>query len=99
MSDGSSVSSGWAAVLQCVSSPLPQRYALSGGSLSLPIDCSQGFVFTDDGGTEGPYSPLVDDTVTFQPPVGSYAVVAFPYQLHLAAGDTLWVWESTISPT
>ncbi|MEN2993434.1 MAG: CUB domain-containing protein, partial [Bacteroidia bacterium] len=98
VSDGSNVSSGWAATLQCVSADIPQRYTLGAGSPTISLtNCAAGVVFTDDGGTEGPYSPLVDDTVTFQPPSGQYACLAFPWQLFLHDGDTLWVWEGSIS--
>ncbi|MCS6790544.1 MAG: T9SS type A sorting domain-containing protein [Bacteroidia bacterium] len=100
VSDGGVVSSGWTATLQCVSTNIPQRYPLGSGSPTIALaNCTAGLVFTDDGGTEGPYSPLVDDTVTFQPPSGQYACIAFPWQLFLHDGDTLWIGEGSLSPT
>ncbi|RMF48408.1 MAG: hypothetical protein D6750_07780, partial [Bacteroidetes bacterium] len=56
-----------------------------------------GYTFVDDGGTRGAYSEGVDDTVTFTPnSASSYLVAAFPYQLSLGAGDTLWVWSGGV---
>ncbi|GIV22631.1 MAG: hypothetical protein KatS3mg025_0290 [Bacteroidia bacterium] len=97
-SDGTVNYAGWAATLSCVSVNTPDRYVLGPGQVSWNIDCARGIVFTDDGGTEGSYSAGVDDTVTFVPASGQYAWIAFPYQLSLGAGDTLWIWEGSPAP-
>lgn len=89
-SDGTTNAAGWVATAQCVSGM--QRYDLGGGSPTFTInDCTLPYTFLDHGGTAGTYAEGVDQAVTFTPGGAPYLVVAFPYQLTLGTGDTLWV--------
>lgn len=89
-SDGSNTYAGYAATAQCVGGLL--RYDLSGGAPTLSLsDCMQPYTFLDGGGTSGAYPEGIDHTVTFQPVANTHLIVAFPYQLTLGTGDTLWV--------
>lgn len=95
-SDGSTVYAGWGATVGCVSGLT--RYALGSGSPMFTLPCGDFYSFTDDGGTAGFYSEGIDDTVTFSPSDASqYLVAAFPYQVDLGAGDTLWVYAGSVS--
>jgi len=101
-SDVSTTNRGWSALIDCVPSGAGgtlTRYDLSDGSPSFSISCSSPLSFYDGGGPHGLYSESVDDTVTFTPASTSDRLMAaFPYQLFLASGDTLWVYENTLAP-
>lgn len=95
-SDGTVNYTGWEATVSCVSGL--SSYYLGSGSPTLTVACGDFYLFVDDGGTRGPYSEGVDDTVTFSPGNASqYLVAAFPYQLDLGAGDTLWVYAGSVN--
>ena len=101
-SDGSTTNAGWSARIECVppgAGGTLTRYDLSDGSPSISVSCNSPISFYDGGGTHGLYPEVVDDTVTFTPASSNdRLMVAFPYQLFLASGDTLWVYENSLAP-
>jgi hypothetical protein len=101
-SDGTVVSSGWSALIECLPPPAGgtlTRYDLSDGSPSIPVSCGTPVSFYDRGGPNNVHPEAVDDTVTFIPAnPNDRLMVAFPHQLSLGSGDTLWVYENTMTP-
>jgi hypothetical protein len=101
-SDGSTTNAGWSALIDCVppgAGGTLTRYDLSDGSPSSSVSCGTLMSFYDRGGPHNVYPEAVDDTVTFIPANPTdRLMVAFPYQLSLSSGDTLWVYENTMTP-
>jgi hypothetical protein len=101
-SDGTTTNAGWSALIDCVppgAGGTLTRYDLSDGSPSISVSCGTPMSFYDGGGPHNVYPEAVDDTVTFIPANPTdRLMVAFPYQLSLSSGDTLWVYENTMTP-
>jgi len=101
-SDGTATYAGWSALIDCVPPGVGgtlTRYDLSDGSPSISVSCGTPMSFYDGGGPHNVYPEAVDDTVTFIPANPTdRLMVAFPYQLSLSSGDTLWVYENTMTP-
>lgn len=92
-SDGTNTAQGWVANVSCSGDAPPPAYALSGSGGQASV-CSA--IFYDDGGATAAYTAPQDRIFTFCAPApDKYLVMQFPYQFQLAAGDTMWVYEST----
>ncbi len=92
-SDGSTNYAGWHIQLACVSGLSRQDMPPTPTTITLS-NCSEAISFYDDGGPHRNYAANQDRLWIIRPPSATTLLqAAFPYQLSLAAGDTLWVWS------
>jgi len=80
--------SGWAATIECTTTPL-QVYNMTSGTINT---CTG--IFYDNGGANTDYPNLDDRTQTFCSSNGQHLVAAFnPIQTDFAANDTLFAFD------
>lgn len=92
-SNGSYVYSGWHIQLACLSG-LNRQEMPPAPAVATLSSCTEVISFFDDGGPNQNYSPNQNRTWVVRPPSSSDLLqVAFPYQLSIEAGDTLWIWS------